>query len=473
MRADNLEAARYNKYRRVAPRWEFFPCLKHIIRVVRLFISYNFSYNFISCFTFAKKIVRQSLKMYLSTVLSTVTALAGLAAAAPAGHAPGPAGAGAPGGAAPTPFVIPTDDGFPNPSPDQLKVIQQIADGTLSNAPPPAKVNESSFPVFQLIAFNEQFEVAFFSSLVANITNNVPGFTLPNPQKKDELLDILETVLAVCYFPIFPSFLGLPLTTPQQEKLHAINAQKTLANFNAFVPVPCKYQFPTSNIYEAIALAERFTDLVLGTLQDAAQTLARNGDVGPVRGVTASLGQEGQQEGFYRILLSKKPSEKPFLTTNVAAFAFSALQQFIVPGSCPFPLSNIKLPIFTPLNVLSGAGGTNVEPRDQHLSFSVDTTGVAAADSYVGKPNGLFVTYFSGQLLPISMPIVNVKWSGRVATFEAEFPFSANEMVGLTVASLTTSGKFAAPGEVVAATLAAPGLIQVDDRVKSWDGFKL
>ena len=237
--------------------------------------------------------------------------------------------------------------------------------------------------------------------------------------------------------------------------------------------MPCKYQFPTSSVYEAIALAERFTDLVLGTLQDVAQSLARNGDAGPVRGVTASLGQEGQQEGFYRILLSKKPSEKPFLTTNVAAFAFSALNQFIVKDSCPFPLSNIKLPIFPPVQVLSGNAGTNVDARDQHLAFRVDLTGVTAADEYVGGPgDSLWITYFSGQLLPISMPIVNVKWSGRIATFEAEFPFSANEMVGLTVASLTTKANFAAPGAVVAATLAAPGLIQVDDRVKSWDGFK-
>jgi hypothetical protein len=138
--------------------------------------------------------------MHFATFLSAVTALAGLAAAAPAGH-PAP-----PAGAAPTPFVIPTDDGFPNPNPDQLKVIQQIADGTLSNAPPPAKINESSFPVFQLIAFNEQFEVAFFSSLIYNVTNDVPGFSLKDPKKKDELLDILETVLAVGP----PSFLSYP-----------------------------------------------------------------------------------------------------------------------------------------------------------------------------------------------------------------------------------------------------------------------
>lgn len=135
--------------------------------------------------------------MYFPTILSSVTALVGLAAAAPFQHGGPPGGAPAAQSGPQVPYAIPTDDGFPTPNPDQLKVIQQIADGTLSNAPPPAKINESSFPVFQLIAFNEQFEVAFFSSLLYNVTNDVPGFTLPNPKKKDELVDILETVLAV------------------------------------------------------------------------------------------------------------------------------------------------------------------------------------------------------------------------------------------------------------------------------------
>ena len=259
---------------------------------------------------------------------------------------------------------------------------------------------------------------------------------------------------------------------PQQEKLHAINAINTLKNFKAFAPLPCKYQFPTTSTYEAIALAERFTDLVISTLQDAAQTVARNGDVGPVRGITSSLGQEGQQEGFYRIVLSKKPSEKPFLTTNVAAFLFSALQQYIVPGSCPFDLKEIKLPIFPALQVVSGNGGVDVPAKDQKLSFRADLSKSAAADPFVGKKgDGLFITYFSGQLLPISVGIENLKWDGRVASFEAAFPFIKNEMVGLSIASLTTKNSFAAPGDVVGATLAAPGLIQVDDRVKSWDGF--
>lgn len=94
-----------------------------------------------------------------------------------------------------------TADGFPNPNATQLGFIENIADGKLSNAPPPPSLNESSIPICQLISFNENFEVAFFSSLIENITTDEPGFTLPT-EKKEEILEILATVLAVSvHFP--------------------------------------------------------------------------------------------------------------------------------------------------------------------------------------------------------------------------------------------------------------------------------
>jgi hypothetical protein len=245
-----------------------------------------------------------------------------------------------------------------------------------------------------------------------------------------------------------------------------------LKHFNAFAPVPCKYQFPTTTVVEAVILAETFTSVVLGTLQDAAQLFAKNGDDGPVRAVASVIGQEGEQNGFYRILLARKPSEKPFLTTSVAPFAFSALQAFVVPGSCPFPLSNIPIPIFPPLNVLTGNGGADIDARDQNLKFTADLTGVTSASKFMGgNGNGLFITYFSGQLLPISEPITNVQWSGNKVTFEAAFPFTANVMNGLSIAALTTSNNFTTPDDVPAATLAAPGLIQVYEKVKAWDSM--
>lgn len=116
-------------------------------------------------------------KMHFSKVLSSVV-LAGLATALPQGYS------------------APTADGFPKPSASQLAAIQVVADGQLSNAPPPAKVAASSLTAFQLIAFNENFEVAYFSSLIQNITDGVAGFKLKDPEKK-QVLDVLTTVKAV------------------------------------------------------------------------------------------------------------------------------------------------------------------------------------------------------------------------------------------------------------------------------------
>lgn len=206
---------------------------------------------------------------------------------------------------------------------------------------------------------------------------------------------------------------------------------------------------------------------MLGTLQDASQLLATNGDAGPVRGVASVIGQEGEQNGWYRSLLGFKPSEKPFLTTSVAPFAFSVLQTFVV--SCPFDQTDkslINIPIFPTISVLSGEGGTNVLPQDQMLEFSADLTSAPAGwQEYESSCEGLFVTYFTGQNLPVSEPVTEASFVGNVVTFKANFPFSANVMEGLSIASLTTSGNFSSPDDVPAATLAAPGLIQVNDKL--------
>lgn len=127
--------------------------------------------------------------MYVTQILKSLVVLAGATIAAPA---------------IPRSYNIPAGDGFPNPSPDQLVTIQQKAGGQLSNAPPPPKLANSSLTAFQLIAFNENFEVAFFSSLRDNITNNAPGFQLDDHKKRDELLSILEAVIAVRPLPGLP-----------------------------------------------------------------------------------------------------------------------------------------------------------------------------------------------------------------------------------------------------------------------------
>ena len=98
--------------------------------------------------------------------------------------------------AAPAASQLP-DDGFPNPNANQLEGISQLAGGTLSNAPPPASLSPSSIPIFQLIAFNENFEVAFFNSLINNITNEISGYQIPFGSEKAALLSVLENVLNV------------------------------------------------------------------------------------------------------------------------------------------------------------------------------------------------------------------------------------------------------------------------------------
>lgn len=205
----------------------------------------------------------------------------------------------------------------------------------------------------------------------------------------------------------------------------------------------------------------------MGTLQDVSQGAAAAGDAGIVRGVASIIGQEGEQNGFYRIFNKAIPSEKPFLTTSVGPFAYSFLNNnVIVPGSCPYDIHAFGIPIFQQLNVNGGPIAPAVKPEDQTLSFSADLSTVQGASKFSnGNSAGLFITYFSGQLLPISVPVKNFKWNGGKVTFQAAFPFDENIMFGLSVAALTDGNNFASPDDVPAKTLAAPALISVNDEL--------
>jgi hypothetical protein len=132
--------------------------------------------------------------MQLTTLISAA-ALVGLTMAAPAPLAP-------------RAFTIPTDDGYPNPNDAQLAAISRQADGTLSNGPAP-KVANGSLPIFQLIAFNENFEVAYFASMLQNLTSGLYDHELAKVPKdvKDDLVEIIKTILAVCKPPFSLIFL--------------------------------------------------------------------------------------------------------------------------------------------------------------------------------------------------------------------------------------------------------------------------
>ena len=94
------------------------------------------------------------------------------------------------------PFSFPLPDGFPNPGNDSLTHIQGLAGGTLSNGPPPTGLDPDTIDSFRLIAFNEIFEVAYFSELVSNITQGVDGYELPE-ESAEYTVDSLNAVIAV------------------------------------------------------------------------------------------------------------------------------------------------------------------------------------------------------------------------------------------------------------------------------------
>jgi hypothetical protein len=355
-------------------------------------------------------------------------ALAGIAAALPANIKRSDYSDFSPDGK-----YFPLDDGFPNPSPDQIRIIQNEAAGTLPNGPPPPALSPEGVINLQLIALNELFEVAFFSELLYNVTNKAPGYDMG--YANEYILDTLEGIIA-------------------QEELHLLNANGALQAFKQEPIEPCKYAFPVSDWQSAIELAGTFTDVVLGTLQDVNQKFAESGDFGLVRAVSSVIGNEAEQEGFFRTVQSKRASAQPFLTTSTRDFAFTAIQGFVVPESCP-NINTIPLKTFKPLNVLT----TDIEAETQNIQFSF-----AKADAGTEEWASLSVVFINGQNTPIVKSLQNPTVDSDVVTFEGAFPYDEFLMNGLTIAAVTSgAGPFANADEVAAASLVlGPALIEIN-----------
>lgn len=96
-------------------------------------------------------------------------------------------------GKIPRAFGEPSANGFPNPNPQQQLAIAKQAGGKLPNSPPAKSIGDNTATAFQLIAFNELFEVSFFTSLIQNITTGVSGYAAPGGA-----LDTIIAVQAVC-----------------------------------------------------------------------------------------------------------------------------------------------------------------------------------------------------------------------------------------------------------------------------------
>ncbi|KAJ5587597.1 uncharacterized protein N7459_003362 [Penicillium hispanicum] len=322
-------------------------------------------------------------------------------------------------------------DGMPNPSPSELKKIEENAHGTLPNGPPPPVISDLGIVNLQLIAFNELFEVAFFNELLVNITKNVEGYRFSNDSDRDLILRSFRAILA-------------------QEELHALRANDALVHFNVNPIEPCQYTFPVQDFDSAIVLASTFTDLVLGTLQDVVERFALGRDVDLTREISSVIGQEGEQQGWFRIMQGKIPSELPFLTTSDLNFAFTAIQEFVVPGSCP-NINEIPLRTFEKLTLTTTPG-----PKTQNLTFVFE-------DARNETDHPLWITYINQLNLPIVEPLHPVSHKDNQTVAQALFPYEENLMNGLTIAVVTKSdGPFADVTSVAKWTLAGPALIIVN-----------
>jgi len=341
----------------------------------------------------------------------------------PAGGAAGPQ----------VPFKFPLDNGFPNimvPS-SELTAIQKQAHGTIPNGPLPKKLSDASATNFQLIAFNEIFEVAYFTSLLKNITSG--EYDAGKGAAKDFVVQSIAAIQA-------------------QEELHALGANAILSSAGRTPVMPCEYKFPATDFDTAIATASLFTDVVLGTLQAAQTTFATTGDDAVVGLIGSVIGQEGEQNGYYRASGKKIPSALPFLTGGSGAFAFSALNQlFVVPGTCG-NLDAIDIPILQPLTVVTPPAAAD---SDVTYSYPVDPS--------ITDPSGLRLVLINQQNVPIVQELENIKLEGNTVTFTSPFPYTNATLNGLTIAAVTNGAtSFASPDEVAAAAVWGPGLIEVN-----------
>lgn len=93
------------------------------------------------------------------------------------------------------PFAL--NNGFPNPNQKALQAIQIEAGGTLPNTALPTKLQDNAVQAFQVIAANEFFETAYFTSLLYNVTHDLPGYRDLSGFSKDYVVKSLTAIRAV------------------------------------------------------------------------------------------------------------------------------------------------------------------------------------------------------------------------------------------------------------------------------------
>ena len=83
-------------------------------------------------------------------------------------------------------------------------MIGQLAGGPLPDTAPPSSISAVSAANLRLIAFNEIFEVAYFTELLANITKGEKGYTDFGMFPKKYVEESLTAVINVRLSPSIP-----------------------------------------------------------------------------------------------------------------------------------------------------------------------------------------------------------------------------------------------------------------------------
>lgn len=239
----------------------------------------------------------------------------------------------------------------------------------------------------------------------------------------------------------------------KQEQLHAVGGNNILKAAGHPPVSPCSYVFGVDNYIDAAATANAFTDIIISSLQYVQMELALDGGAAAsflVPLIGSILGQEGEQDGAYRTVQGKIPPAAPFLTTSTGQYVYNIINQlWTVPGSCP-DSDSIDVPLFEPLTILTPPIAANTS-----IVYSIPASAISS-----GKNS---IVYMTGQRYPLTVPIYNITSTGSTTQFMADFPFKSGFSKGLTVAILVNGTEtFKSSDAVVNATLAGPGIIEVE-----------
>lgn len=350
----------------------------------------------------------------------------------------------------------------------ELERVEELIYGRVPDTSIPTNISSEGIKSLQLLAYSKLVEISFFTSLILNVSSNQPGFEIDDFEGKLQLLEGLNTIIAVGLRYLAPLYAN----KTQQEKLHYLTISKALLASGSSPIQPCQYIFPVTCLSEAIQLARKLTDLMLGTLQDIIEIFSRNGDHTITRITAAILGQEGKQVAWYRGLQQGKRMSalEPFLTPSSREMAFSVLQRFTTANSCPTAVNFSSNPS---LEVIS----RTISRKDQYLDFEMrieslhpvgwPRTGNTEQELFTQQwlrdnNESLSIVYVNQQHRPIVEVMQDYDVRNTTISFRALFPFSSYLLYGLSLASVVVgSNALDDIQQVSNATLFGPALIQV------------